>query len=104
MPMRQGAIGGSGPADSDRLESGLARVGGIGATGGQTIMPGVVPGRYRVFAFETIQGWEMLQRPDALKALESRGQSVDVAEGETVQAALDVIAAGVLDEVLDKSE
>jgi hypothetical protein len=92
------------PADLERLDSGLARVGAMGASGGQTIMAGIVPGRYRLFALDTTRGWELLQRPEALKALETRAQAVEVAEGETVQGAADLIAADELEEALDKTQ
>ena len=91
------------PVDPERLESGLMRASPAGP-GGQQVIYGVVPGRYRLFAFAGGTNWTMQQLPEVLKALESHGQLVDVGEGDTVQATAELIDAGQLKEAADEAQ
>jgi len=91
------------PADPERLESGEMRVNAGGPGAPQTLY-GVVPGRYRLFAFDGAAGWTLQQQPEVLKVLESRAQLVEVGEGETVQATAEPIEAGVIKEAADEGQ
>jgi len=108
VTMSASAAGGGGvglllvPADPERFESRLTRVGMIG--GDRTTISGVVPGRYRLFAFEGAAGWGVQQQPDVLKALEGHAPLVEVGEGETVQAAAEPIEAGKIEKALEDAE
>ncbi len=90
------------PADPERLESGVVRAGS--ASGGQTTMYGVVPGRYRLFAFAAAPRWDLQQLTEVLGALASRGQLVEVGEGQTVEATAEPIEAGQLKEALEEAQ
>jgi hypothetical protein len=91
------------PADPDRLESGLARANSVDR-GGHTTIPGIIPGRYRLFAFDTAEVWSLQQRPEVLKALESHAQAIEVGEGDTAQATVDPVEASNLEEALQAAQ
>ena len=91
------------PADPDRAETGMMRL-GVAARGGQATIPNIVPGRYRLFAFDSADPSSVLQRPEVLKALESRAQVVEVGEGETVQASADLIEAREIEEASQETQ
>ena len=91
------------PTDPERLDGGAGRL-ISGDRGGQTTMGGILPGRYRLFALDTAEGWKYLQKPEVLKALESHSQSVEVAEGETARATADLIEAGDLERAVQEAQ
>ena len=91
------------PTDPERLDGGAGRL-ISGDRGGQTTMGGILPGRYRLFALDTAEGWKYLQQPEVLKALESHSQSVEVAEGETARATADLIEAGDLERAVQEAQ
>jgi hypothetical protein len=70
----------------------------------RTTISGVVPGRYRLYAFDGPGGWSVQQQPEVLKALEDHAPLVEVGEGETVQATAEPIEASELKEALDAAQ
>ena len=90
------------PADLDRIDSGLVRASPGGS--GQATLAGVVPGRYRLFAFDAPPRWDLQELPEVLAALESHAQLVEVGEGQTVQATAEPITADQLKEALEENQ
>ena len=90
------------PAEPERLDGGLVRSSPAG--GGQATLTGVVPGRYRLFAFDGPPRWDLQQLPDVLGALEGHAQAVEVGEGQTVQVTAEPIESGLLKEALDENQ
>ncbi len=91
------------PADPERFESGHVRLGGAGS-GGQATIYGVVPGRYRLFAFDGNVRWTLQQLEEVLKALEGRSELVEVGEGETVRATAERIKTSQLAEAIEEAQ
>ncbi len=89
-------------AELDALGSGLDRT--LTGNGNGVTFRRVAPGRYLLFAFEAGDGSTLQLRPGVLKALESRAQRVEVAEGETVQATAEPIEARQLKAALDENQ
>jgi hypothetical protein len=81
---------------------GLERAGMMGNNGVE--FGALAPGRYRVFATDSPNPWPILQRPDWLKALESRCASLEVPEGGQVSATVEIIAREELMRVMDEKE
>jgi hypothetical protein len=54
---------------------------GVGNTDHTFLLKDVAPGHYRAYAFESID-FAALQEPDILKALQSSGTDLEIAEGE----------------------
>jgi len=90
------------PAEPERLDGGLVRSAPAG--GGQATLTGVVPGRYRLFAFDAPPRWDFQELPEVLEALGNRAQLVEVGEGQTVQVTAEPIEAGQLKEALDENQ
>jgi hypothetical protein len=90
------------PADPERFDSGLVRIGST--TGGPVTMYGVVPGRYRLFAFDTAPRWDLQELPEVLGTLASHAQLVEVGEGQTVEATAEPIRAERLKEALEEAQ
>lgn len=91
------------PEDPDHFGRGQERVGS--ATGAAQIeFGGLPPGRYRVFATDIGNPWPLLQRPDVLKALESRTAVIEVPEGGHATTKVEVIAREELMRVLEEKE
>ena len=59
---------------------------------GRFSMKSVVPGDYKAFAFEEV-GRGAYLNPDFLQAFEDRGQTVHLAEGDSVNVRLEEIPA-----------
>jgi hypothetical protein len=62
------------------------------------------PGRYRVFAIDSPNPWPILQRPDWLKALESRSAAIDVPEGGRVSTTVETIPRDELMRALEENQ
>jgi hypothetical protein len=73
-------------------------------TDGRFDSPGVPLGRYRIFAVEGANAWELTHREDFLKAIENRSQVVEVTEGDPVKVTLDLIHADELKRILEELE
>ena len=71
---------------------------------GRFELSGLQPGRYRVFAMETANPYAITAEPELLKAIESRGQSIDVAEGDSAKVAPEIISAEELKRLLREVE
>lgn len=91
------------PEDSSRLGTGLERIGSAMGTG-RIEFGGLAPGRYRVFAIDSSNPWPILQRPDWLKALESRSAAIDVPEGGRASTTVEMIPRAELMRVLEGNE
>ena len=91
------------PEDSSRLGAGQERVGSAMGTG-RIEFGGLAPGRYRVFATDSPNLWPILQRPDWLKALESRSAAIDVPEGGRASTTVEMIPRAELMRVLEGNE
>jgi hypothetical protein len=91
------------PTDMERLEGGLVRGGG-GSRGVQQTIGGVVPGRYRLIALDRDPGWVMAQLPEVLKALEGHSEVVDVGEGQTVQATVELTESDRLKDAIAEAQ
>jgi hypothetical protein len=87
------------PEDSGRLGIGLERLGFM--ANGSIDFGALAPGRYRVFATDGPNPWLILQRPDWLRALESRSAGIDVPEGGRVSTTLEPIPREELMHVLE---
>ena len=90
------------PADPERLDSGLVRTSSAGS--GHTTLYGVVPGRYRLFAFDAPHSGNLQELTEVLGALEAHAQLVEVGEGQTVQATAEPIEADQLKEALEEAQ
>jgi len=90
------------PAEPERLDGGLVRSSPAG--GGQATLQGVVPGRYRLYAFDAPPRWDLQELPEVLGALENRAQLIEVGEGQTVQVTAEPIEAARLKEALDENQ
>jgi hypothetical protein len=91
------------PADPDLSDSGLVRI-GTAQSGSQAVISGVVPGRYRLYAFESAEAQSLVQQPEVLKVLESHAQTVEVGEGETVPATAAPISAAELASAVEQAQ
>jgi len=91
------------PEDSDRLGAGLERAGSAMGTG-RIEFGAMPPGRYRVFAIDSPNPWPILQRPDWLKALESRSAAIDVPEGGRAGTTVETIPRDELIRALENPE
>ena len=91
------------PEDSDRLGAGLERAGSAMGTG-RIEFGAMPPGRYRVFAIDSPNPWPILQRPDWLKALESRSAAIDVPEGGRVSTTVETIPRDELMRALEENQ
>ena len=81
------------PADPERLHATQV----VGTHQAGCVFSNVAPGRYRVFAVATAQtAWDLQQRPDLVKPLEPRAQTVDLEEGQTAEVTVDLIPAADL--------
>jgi Carboxypeptidase regulatory-like domain len=78
------------PEDPGRLGAGLERVGSAMGTG-RIEFGALPPGRYRVFATDSLNPWPILQRPDWLKALESHTAAIEVPESGKVGVTVEII-------------
>ncbi len=78
------------PEDAARLGAGLERAGTAMGTD-QVRFGGLPPGRYRVFAADIPQPWPILQRPDLLRALESRTAVIEAPEGGQASTTVEII-------------
>ncbi len=90
------------PAEPERLDAGLVRSSPAG--GGQATLQGVVPGRYRLYAFDAPPRWNLQELPEVLGALENRATLIEVGEGQTVQVTAEPIDAAQLKEALDENQ
>jgi hypothetical protein len=91
------------PEDSERLGAGLERTGTtLGAA--PLEFAGLPPGRYRVFATDSQNPWALLQRPDLLKALESRTAVVEVQEGGRASTTVEIVPREDLARLLEEKE
>ncbi|HXN49162.1 MAG TPA: carboxypeptidase-like regulatory domain-containing protein, partial [Bryobacteraceae bacterium] len=90
------------PAEPERLDGGLVRASPGGT--GQAMLQGVVPGRYRLYAFNAPPQWNLQELPEVLGALENRAQLIEVGEGQTVQVTAEPIEASQLKEALDENQ
>src|ERR1039458_4856416 len=91
------------PEDSDRLGAGLERAGSAMGTG-RIEFGAMPPGRYRVFAIDSPNPWPILQRPDWLKALESRSAAINVPEGGRVSTTVETIPRDELMRALEENQ
>lgn len=91
------------PEDTDRLGAGLERAGSAMGTG-RIEFGAMPPGRYRVFAIDSPNPWPILQRPDWLKALESRSAAIDIPEGGRVGTTVETIPRDELTRVLEDNQ
>jgi hypothetical protein len=85
------------PADPERFA-------GLQMAQGVSVSYGIPPGRYRVFAVDIPNAWELAQKPDVLKALESQAQTVELEEGETAEVTADLIPASDLKQPLQDAQ
>ncbi len=90
------------PADPDRADTGTMRTVVSGNAAGPTTISGVIPGRYRLYAFTAADTWN--QGPDVLKVLEGHSQLVDVGEGDTVQASAEPIDTDEVDDAIKEAQ
>jgi hypothetical protein len=91
------------PEDPDRMGAGLERAGSAMGTG-RIEFGGLPPGHYRVLAIDSPNPWPIVQRPDWLKALESRAAAIDVPEGGRVSTTVETIPRGELMRALADNE
>jgi hypothetical protein len=91
------------PDDPERLGAGLERV-TVTTGGDQGALGGMPPGRYRLLATDSPNPWPILQRPDLLKALESRTQAIDVPEDGRVSVTAEIVSREELMRVLEEKE
>jgi hypothetical protein len=91
------------PEDTDRLGAGLERAGSAMGTG-RIEFGALAPGRYRVFAIDSPNPWPILQRPDWLKALESRSAAIEVPEGGPVTTTVEMIPRDELLRAIEENE
>jgi len=59
--------------------------------GGHFHMAGIVPGSYRLFAWEDVDPNQVMFDPDFLKPFDSQAQSVEIAEGSQKSVQLTLI-------------
>ncbi len=76
----------------------------VSPAGGELSFANVAPGKYRVFVAVTNNIWNLMNEPDALKALESHTVPVEVAEGDDKHVSASVISADDLQKALDATE
>lgn len=88
------------PEDFARVGAGLERVTSVMGSG-PVEFAALAPGSYRVFATDSPNPWPILQRPDWLRALESRSAAIDVPEGGRVSTTVELIPRDELMRVLD---
>jgi hypothetical protein len=72
------------PEDGSGMHFGEAQAGGV------FTIKNVPPGRYRAYAFETLN-YEQLQNPEVLKQLEPKGTEVDLKQNDKKQVQLPLI-------------
>lgn len=91
------------PDDLDRIAEGGMSVAPVDG-GGHFTMPGIEPGKFRLYAFGGIEPWAMQQNPGALKALESRGVQVDLEEGTKATAEVQIIPIAELLQAIQEQQ
>ncbi|HEX4751037.1 MAG TPA: carboxypeptidase-like regulatory domain-containing protein [Bryobacteraceae bacterium] len=74
---------------------------GNSTSGGAFTLKSVPPGRYRAYAFETLQ-YGALQNPDIQRELASRGVDVELKENDRKQLQLNLITADEMNQIYSK--
>ena len=91
------------PEDADRLAAG--RIWTTGLMGSEHFtLPGVEPGKYRLYALAGVEPWTIQQNRSLLQAIEDRGVQLDLDEGAKATAQVEITPSEVIMRAMQDQE
>ena len=76
----------------------------VGGPAGELSFPAVAPGKYHLVVLATMNPWNLMNQPELLKSLQSRGTALEIGEGDDKHLSATVVSADDIQKLIEAAE